>query len=288
MLAQRKIHQSAHVVGRPARVAAFIICAVVSFFVLIPIVMIIYNSLRTNGELQISPFGLPVGGLHWENYGNILASTSGFWENLLNSVLATLGTVLILLAAACPAAFVLARLNFPGRELVFNIFLVGLLFPLTVAVLPLYIMIRQLDLVNSLWGIILPQAAFSLPVTILILRNFFRAVPRELEDAAAIDGSSIMGFFWRILLPLSRPALAVVTMLAVVGSWNSFLLPLLVLDDQSTWTLPLGVTQFQGQYGTDWVSVMAYLTLAMLPAVIIYLFAERQIVAGLTTGAVKG
>jgi raffinose/stachyose/melibiose transport system permease protein len=275
-------------IGRPARVAAFVVCSIFSILVLIPIVMIVYNSLRTNGELLLTPFGLPADGFHWENYSRILAASSGFWENLLNSVLATIGTVILLLATACPAAFVLARLNFPGREVVFNVFLIGLLFPLTVAVLPLYIMIRQLDLLNSLWGIILPQAAFSLPVTILILRNFFRAVPRALEDGAAIDGSSLLGFFWRILLPLSRPALAVVTMLAVVGSWNNFLLPLLVLDDQSTWTLPLGVTQFQGQYGTDWVSVMAYLTLAMVPAVVIYLFAERQIVAGLTAGAVKG
>lgn len=280
MVTQRKALQ-------PTRIAGFVICAVVSFFVLIPIIVVVYDSLRTNGELLIAPFSLP-SSLHWENYGKILSNTAGFWQELWNSTLATGGTAIVLLATACPASFVLARLTFPGREVVFNIFLLGLLFPLTVAILPLYLIMRQLSMLNSPWGLILPQAAFSLPLAILILRNFFRAVPRELEDAAAIDGSSLLGFFWRILLPLSRPAIAVVTVFTVITSWNSFLLPLLTLNDQSTWTLPLGVMEFRGQFGNDWVSILAFLTLAMLPAVIVYLFAERQIVAGLTAGAVRG
>ena len=270
-----------------ARVATYIICIVAAFFVLIPLVVIVYDSLRTNGELLNAPFGLP-NALHWENYGNILANTGGFWQELLNSTLATAGTIILLLVTACPAAFVLARVPFPGRSVVFNVFLAGLLFPLAVAIIPVYLMVRQLNMLDSLWGLIFPQAAFSLPLTILILWNFFRAVPRELEDAAAIDGASLMGFFWRILLPLSRPALAVVTVLAAVASWNNFLLPLLTLNTQSNWTLPLGTIEFVGQYGSDWVSILAFLTLAMLPAVVVYLFAERQMVAGLTAGAVKG
>ncbi|HEU5369389.1 MAG TPA: carbohydrate ABC transporter permease, partial [Ktedonobacterales bacterium] len=154
--------------------------------------------------------------------------------------------------------------------------------------LPLYLTIRQLHLLDSLWAVILPQVAFGLPTTILILRNFFRAIPQELEDAAIIDGATRLGFFLRVLMPLSRPALAVVSVLAAVGSWNNFLLPLLVLSDPSQATLPLAVTQFQGQYATDWASVLAFITLAMIPAVVIYLLAERQIVSGLTAGAVKG
>jgi raffinose/stachyose/melibiose transport system permease protein len=272
---------------RPMRIVAFAICTFVSILVLIPLVFVLFGSLRTAGELANSPFSWPTA-LHFENYTNILLGGNFFWQSLLNSFLVTTGTVILLLVVSCPAAFVLARLDFGGREIIFNIFMIGLLFPLTVAVLPLYIIIRQIGMINTGWGLIMPQAAFGLPTTILILRNFFRAVPRELEDAAAIDGSSLLGFFWRILLPLARPALSVVTMLAVVGSWNNFLLPLLVLDDQSTWTLPLGVSQFRGQYGMDPASIFAFLILAMLPAVIVYLVAERQIVAGLTAGAVKG
>lgn len=266
---------------------AFAVCCVVATIVLIPLLATLLGGLRTNGELLTEPFSIPKT-LHWENFGLVLASDSPFWGEIVNSLVTVTGTVVLLLFAACPAAFVLARISFRGREVVFNFFLFGLLFPLTVAVLPLYITIRQFGLLDSLWGVILPQAAFGLPITILILRNFFRAIPIELEDAATIDGASKPIFFWRVLLPLARPAIAVVSILAVVSSWNNFLLPLLVLTDQSQWTLPIGATQFQQQYATDWPSILAFVTLAMIPAILIYLLAERQIVAGLTAGAVKG
>lgn len=268
-------------------VPAFAICCVVATIILIPLLTTFLGGLRTNGELLTEPFSIPKT-LHWENFARILGGGSPFWGEIVNSLLTVIGTVVLLLAAACPAAFVLARFTFRGREIIFNFFLFGLLFPLTVAVLPLYITIRQLGLLDSLWGVILPQVAFALPTTILILRNFFRAIPVELEDAATIDGASKSIFFWRVLLPLARPAIAVVSILAVVSSWNNFLLPLLVLTDQSQWTLPLGATQFQQQYATDWASILAFITLAMIPAILIYLLAERQIVAGLTAGAVKG
>jgi raffinose/stachyose/melibiose transport system permease protein len=266
---------------------AFAVCCVIATIVLIPLITTLFGGLRTNGELLTEPFSIPKT-LHWENFGRVLAASSPFWGEIINSLLTVTGTVALLLVAACPAAFVLARIAFRGRELVFNFFLFGLLFPLTVAVLPLYITIRQLGLLDTLWGVILPQAAFGLPITILILRNFFRAIPVELEDAATIDGASKPIFFWYVLLPLARPAIAVVSILAVVSSWNNFLLPLLVLTDQSQWTLPIGATQFQQQYTTDWPSILAFITLAMIPAILIYLLAERQIVAGLTAGAVKG
>ncbi|HEX6778208.1 MAG TPA: carbohydrate ABC transporter permease [Ktedonobacterales bacterium] len=266
---------------------AFAVCVVVASIVLIPLLTTVVGGLRTNGELLTEPFSIPKA-LHWENYGRILAPDSPFWPSLVNSLFVVVGTIVLLLLTASPAAFVLARMRFPGREVIYNVFLFGLLFPLTVAALPLYISIRQLGLLDNLWGVILPQVAFGLPTTILILRNFFRAIPQELEDAATIDGASRFGFFVRVLLPLSRPALAVVSVLAAVGSWNNFLLPLLVLTDQSQWTLPLAVTQFQQQFSTDWASVLAFVTLAMIPAVFIYLLAERQIVSGLTAGAVKG
>jgi raffinose/stachyose/melibiose transport system permease protein len=157
-----------------------------------------------------------------------------------------------------------------------------------VAILPLYITLRQAHLVDSLWGIILPQIAFGLPGNLLILRGFFTAVPVELEEAAAIDGCTYFGFFWRILLPLVRPALAAVLVLTMVLSWNNFFLPLLVLNSEKLYTLPLGIMQYQGQFGTDWARVLAFVSLAMTPTIIFYLLAERHIVSGLTAGAVKG
>ncbi len=134
----------------------------------------------------------------------------------------------------------------------------------------------------------LPQAAFALPLTIVILRPFFRSIPAELEDAALIDGCGSFGFFWRVLLPLARPALATVSVLAVVGTWNAFLLPLIILNGADQWTLPLGVMNFSTEYASDQARVLAYTVVAIIPAIVFYAFAERQLVGGLTSGAVKG
>jgi raffinose/stachyose/melibiose transport system permease protein len=265
----------------------FIICTIVAAIVLIPLLITIVGGFRSTGELLSAPLSIPKV-WHWENYGNILNIHGLFWGNLVNSIVITTGTVALVLATACPAAFVLARIPFPGREVVFNIFLIGLLFPLAVAFLPLYILIVHMGMLDSQWGVILPQAAFGLPFSILVLRNFFRAVPAELEDAATIDGASSLTFFLQVLIPLARPAISVVSILAVVSSWNNFLLPLLVFADPSKATLPLGAMNYRGEYSSDWASILAYLTLAMVPAVILFFLAERQIVAGLTAGAVKG
>jgi raffinose/stachyose/melibiose transport system permease protein len=136
--------------------------------------------------------------------------------------------------------------------------------------------------------VILPQAAFGLPVTIIILRSFFRTIPAEIEESATLDGCTAFGFFWRILLPMARPALATVSVLAIVASWNNFMLPLVVFNDPSWWTLPLGVQQFQTQYSTDTARVLAYVVIAMVPSLLFYAVAERQLIGGLTTGATKG
>lgn len=264
----------------------YLVCIVVAFFVLIPIATVVIGGFKTSGELANAPFALPRV-WHWERYASFIFQSS-FWSAMGNSTIVMLATVGLLLLITCPAAFVLARVPFRGSELIFNIILFGLLFPVSMATLPLYITLRNLGLLNSLAGVILPQVAFALPITILILRNFFRAIPQELEDATYIDGGSTIDFFWRILLPLARPSLAVVGMLAMVGSWNNFLLPLLVLNDSNLWTVPLGVMQFQGEHITDWATIMAYITLTMIPAIVFYLFAERHLIAGLTAGAVKG
>jgi raffinose/stachyose/melibiose transport system permease protein len=157
-----------------------------------------------------------------------------------------------------------------------------------VAILPVYFVLRQLHLIDSLWGVILVQTAFQISGNIMILRGFFTAIPSELQDAAYIDGCTAFDFFWRILLPLARPALAAVAALTMILSWNDLLVPLIVLNSDKLWTLPLGTMQFQGQYGQDLSLVSAFVALSALPTLIFYLIAERQIVSGLTAGAVKG
>lgn len=277
---RNQLRQSAQLIPR------YLVCVLVAAFVLIPILTTIVGGFKTSAELLSSPFSLPTV-WHWDNYGNVL-SQSAFWQSVGNSVIVTLATVTLLMLISCPTAFVFARMPFRGRELIFNIMLIGLLFPFAMAILPLYITLRTLHLVDSLLAVILPQVAFGLPLTILILRNFFRDIPGELEDATYIDGGTQIDFFVFVMLPLARPALATVGMLAMVASWNNFLLPLLVLNSSQLWTLPLGIMQFQAQFSTDWASVMAFISIAMIPAIIFYLFAERYLVSGLTAGAVKG
>ncbi len=264
----------------------YLVGGLVALVVLVPLIATVVNGFKTNADLVTRPFGLPQA---WqvENYTSVLQSAS-FWQQLLNSTLIMVATAVGILVLASMAAFVFARMNFRGRELLFNFFTLGLLFPLAVAILPLYITLRQANLVDSHWGIILPQVAFGLPGNILILRGFFSTIPRELDEAAAIDGCTPVGYFLRILLPLMRPALASVAVLTMVASWNAFFLPLLVLNSEQLYTLPLGIMQFQGQFGTDWARVLAFVSIALMPTVVFYLIAERQIIAGLTAGAVKG
>lgn len=266
--------------------ARYLVCIVVAVFMLVPILTAFLGAFKTSAELNIAPFSLPAA---WrtDNFASVLGS-GAFWQSLENSLIVTILTVVLLLVVACPAAFVFARMPFRGRGVAFSIVLIGLLLPFAMIILPLYISLRSLDLLNTLWAVILPQVAFNLALTILILRNFFVAVPQELEDATYIDGGTQIDFFWRVLLPLARPALAVVTMYVSVISWNNFLLPLIVLNNSNLWTVPLGIMQFEGEHATDWALVMAYVTLMMIPALIFYLFAERHLIAGLTAGALKG
>lgn len=262
------------------------ICVVVGLVIIVPVLFGVLGGFKDNGQLATRPFALPS---PWvtENYTDILGSLA-FWRPLGNSLLiAVLTTVLVVLTSAM-AAFVFARYAFRGRELLFTLFTIGLMFPFAVAILPVYLLLRGLNLLDNPLGVILPQVAFGLPVTITILRGFFRTIPADVEEAATLDGCTPFGFFWRILLPMARPALATVSVLAIVASWNSFMLPLVVFNDPALWTLPLGVTQFQGQYAADAARILAYVVLAMVPALALYAVAQRQIVGGLTSGATKG
>ena len=278
------------VTARAGRVARRVLRAVVMIAVaaaiVIPIVYAVLGGFKDSGQIAADPIGLPN---PWvvTNYTDILVS-GVFWQQMGNSILvAVLSTGIVVLFAAL-AAFVFARRSFPGREAMFTLFTLGLLFPAAVAILPLFILVRDLGLLDNPLGIALPEAAFGLPLTIIILRPFFRAIPVELEDAAAIDGCSQFGFFWRVLLPMSRPVLATVAVLAIVFSWNQFLLPLVMVSSSDRWTLPLGVTNFSTQYSADTARILAYTTLSLIPALVFYVIAERQLVGGLSAGAVKG
>ncbi|WP_406054659.1 carbohydrate ABC transporter permease [Streptomyces sp. NBC_01077] len=255
-------------------------------FVVVPLIYAVVSGFKSTGELTTNPFGLPD---HWKtgNYTGILGDGM-FWRQIANSAGIAIGTTFCTVAASAMAAFALARYAFRGRELFYMLFTIGLMFPFAVAVLPLFLLLRSFDLLDNPLGVILPQAAFGLPMTIIILRGFFRTIPAEVEEAAIMDGCGKFRFFWKILLPMARPALGTVSVLAIVASWNNFFLPLLVFNDPKWQTIPVGVQQFQGQYSTDYALVLAYIVLAMIPALAFYAVAERQLISGLTAGATKG
>jgi raffinose/stachyose/melibiose transport system permease protein len=267
--------------GTPFSYLAALVVIAIS---VVPLLFVVIGGFRSTAQINQRPVAWPHPWL-LGNYRSVITSTA-FWQQLGNSAFIAVVATALAVGLGAMAAFALSRYAFRGRELIFGTFMVGLLFPASVASLPLYLLLRQLGLLEHLIGVALPEAAFSLPVTIFILRPFFRAVPGELEAAAAIDGCSRLGFFWRILIPLSRPALTTVAILAFITSWNAYLLPLLVFNDQNHFTLPLGVATFQSQYSQNTAAVFAFTALSMVPALAFFMFAERRIIGGLT-GAIK-
>ena len=266
----------------------YFILSIIVVLVFVPIVILVFGALKTRGELLSHPYTLPIPP-RWENITSILAGgTYSFWPMLRNSLVVMVVVTALVVFVCSLAAFVFARMDFRGKGLMFNLFTLGLMFPINVAILPVYFVLRQMNLIDSLWGVIVVQTAFQISGNIMILRGFFTAIPAELQDAAYIDGCTAFDFFWRILLPLARPALSAVAALTMIISWNDLLVPLVVLNSDKLWTLPLGVMQFQGQYGQDLSLVSAFVALSALPTIIFYIFAERQIVSGLTAGAIKG
>jgi len=279
----RRSRSTRHGAGSTAVV--YVVAAVVIVLMLAPVAYIVIGGFRTNAQITESPAGFPA---PWvaRNYVDVL--TGGlFWRLVGNSLIVGLLTTLGVVALGLMASFAIARYEYRLRGAMYALFAAGLMFPVTVAITPLYIVVKNLGLTNTLAGVILPQIAFGLPTTIIILVPFLRAIPVEIQEAAEIDGASRLGFFWRMVIPLSLPGVITVGILAFIGSWNGYLLPLFILNNPATFTLPLGVQQFSSQYSVDTARVLAFTSLSMLPALIFFSIFQRRIVGGLT-GAVKG
>ncbi|GAA3774460.1 carbohydrate ABC transporter permease [Microbacterium kribbense] len=263
----------------------YFIALVLIAICLAPVLYLVVGGFRTNSQITTDPAGLPS---PWviANYIDVLVSST-FWIEVGNSLIAAGFTTVGVVALGLMVSYVLARYRFRGRGAMYSLFAAGLMFPITVAITPLYILVKDLGLMDTLAGVIIPQIAFALPVTVIILVPFLRAIPDEIEEAAAIDGAGRLAFFFRMVLRLSVPGVVTVGILAFIGSWNSYLLPLFILNDQSTYTLTLGVQAFSSQYSVDTAKVLAFTSLSMLPALLFFLVFQRRIVGGLT-GAVKG
>ena len=271
--------------GGLAAIVTFAALVVLAGAVLFPVLATALNGFKDLSELRTNPFGLPHVWM-WSNYWSILTGAR-YWQVLGNSLLIALFTVALTLIVSSMAAFTFAHLRFFGDKFLLSYIQLGLLFPVATAIVPLFIKIRDLGLLDSYWGVILPQVAFSLAMSVLLIRNAFKQLPSELLDAAMMDGCGYFRYFIYVTLPLSGPILSTVAVISFVGSWNGYLLPLIVLNSESRYPWTLGLMAYQGQYMTSWQLVLAFITLTILPAIIMFLMAQRYIVAGLTAGAVK-
>lgn len=263
----------------------YFVALVVVALTLGPVLYAVLGGFRTNAQLAENPAGLPN---PWvlDNYAKVLTDDR-FWTYALNSTVVAVLTTAMVVIFGLMAAYPLSRYRFKFREPLYMIFVTGLLFPATVAVIPLFVIIsKDLGMSNTWWGLALPQAAFSLPMTIVILRPFLQAIPTDIEEAAFIDGAGRVSVFLRMILPLSAPGLVTVGVLAFVSSWNAYLLPLLLMQGEMR-TLPLGVADYSSEHSADTAGVFAFTSLAMIPAMIFFLAMQRRIVGGLS-GAVKG
>ena len=258
----------------------------VAVFVATPLIATALGGFKSLGELRSNPFGLPQV-WEWSNYADILFSKR-YWQLLFNSLVIATLTVALSLIVSSMAAFVFAHIRFFGREMLLSYLTLGLLFPSATAILPLFIKVRDLGLLDSYMGVVLPQVAFSLAMSVLLLRRFFKDLPDELLEAALVDGCSYAKFFRYVTLPLSRPILATVGTIAFVHSWNAYLVPLVMLNTDARYPWPLGIMVYQGEYSAEWHLILAFITLTLMPTILLFLFAQKHIVAGLTAGAVKG
>jgi raffinose/stachyose/melibiose transport system permease protein len=267
------------------QVYMYVSLIIVAAIVVVPLISTALGGFKTLGELRGNPFGLPTE-WQWSNYTDIIVSKR-YWLQMSNSLIIALLTVFLTLTFGAMAAFCFAHIRFFGANYLVNYFLIGLMFPAATAILPLYIRIRDLGLVDTYWGVALPQVAFGMGMSIMLFRNYFRNLPSELFDAAFVDGCGYMRFFWHITLPLSRPIIATVGIISFVGSWNSYIVPLIMLNSESRYPWPLGIMIYRGEFSTEWQLVLAFITLTILPTIIAFFLAQKHIIAGLTAGAVK-
>lgn len=252
-----------------------------------PLVWMIYTTFKTMPEITRNVWALP-SSLDFQNYQTVL-SRSNLPRYYLNSIIVSVVSVGSLTLLSAMAGFVFARVWFRGINALFNLFLAGMMIPIHITLIPVYVMLRNLGLFNTLWALILPYVGFGLPLSIFILRSFFAELPSELEDAARIDGCTTAGVFWRIMLPLSRPAIITVIIVNLVNTWNEYLFALTFIHDEEYRTLPLGLAEFEGVQGAMNINlVFTALTLAVLPMLVVYFIAQRQFISGLMAGALKG
>jgi len=256
-----------------------------AFLTLVPIIWMVLTAFKSAPETAATPPTWWPRSWHPENF-SAAWTFAPFGRYLINSVIMAGGIALLQTVTSALAAYAFARLRFRGRDLLFLLYLGTLMIPPQVTVIPQFILVRELGWIDTYQGLIIPQAFTAFGV--FLLRQFFLGIPFELEDAARVDGATRFGCFWRIILPLSGPALATLAVFAFLFHWNNLLWPLIVTNSDATFPVAVGLRQFQGQYGTEWNLLMAAAAIATIPTMAVYLVAQRWFVRGITLSGFGG
>ena len=255
--------------------------------VIIPLLWVILSSFKTSSEIFASPFALPQN-WNFTNYRNAW-TTAGIGNFFFNSVIVVFGALFLTMLFGAMSAYVLARFRFPGSRLLYYLMLAGLTFPIFLAIVPLFFVLRGIGLLNTLPGLILTYAAFAFPFTVFFLHAFFRTLSRSIAEAAAMDGAGEWRIFFQIMLPMARPGLATVAILNFVGLWNQFLLPVALNTTTENYVLTQGMASFASQagYSVDFGALFAAVVITVVPVLIVYLIFQRQLQGSVSQGTNK-
>jgi raffinose/stachyose/melibiose transport system permease protein len=271
----------------PILIGLWIALLLVALIWVAPFVFIIFTSLKTKAAVTSTGAFMPPVQFAFENYSNAW-NRGNFANAFLNSVIITVIKVPLGLILSAMAAYALAKIKLRFSKLLLLLVVFGTMIPFQVMLAPIFTLVNSLGLIDTYPGVILPYIAFGVPYQVFILHGFFRGIPKELSEAALIDGASHFTIFRRIFLPVCLPVLAALLILDFVSTWNEFAMALVLLQDQHMWTLPLGLMSFQGQFSSDYGQLNAAIVMTVLPATLVYLIFQRYFVSGLTSGAVKG
>lgn len=257
-----------------------------SFMSIFPIVWILYSSLKTQSEFALDILALPKG-FHIENY--ITALFDGeLYQYLWNSVVVSALGIVVTILIGFVTGYFLSRFSFRGRNFLYIMFLFGMLVPVYGLLVPVFIEYRTLGILNERWSLVLPQAAFALPLVIFLIESFIKSVPVEVEEAAYVDGASIHRTLFQIVQPMCRPVIATSTIIGFLNIWNEFPFALVLIRSQELKTIPVGLTTFVGTYTVNYPQLMAGISVSIIPIIIVYLLLSKRIISGMVAGAVKG
>lgn len=267
-------------------VLKYLVLGIFTIFCLYPIFWLTIASFKTNDQIHLDPWGLP-DTFQWDNY--IYAIEKGHvLQYFGNSVIIAVSAVVVAVILSCMASYAITRMEWKLSKITMQIFLLGMMIPVYAMIIPLFSMFNKMGLLNSHLAVIIPHIAISFPMAIFIMGGFMGSIPRELEEAAVMDGANIYQIFFQIIMPISKSSIVTVAVVNFINVWNDLLLPQIFLMSQEKMTLPVGLTEFQGRYSTNYGPMIAAVLITIVPSIVVYVWLHKHIMEGMVAGAVKG